>query len=431
MDRRVPHPTPRTLLLIPWLPQLAKLDPRKVFDHHPSKLGPFEELCPAILLGRRGVGQMRRGVHGNARVVVFSALVGACLWASPIPAQTSDETRALRDLALSSKHKGPGHRDVGLALTRLAHVYQNGGRFYEAEPLYKRAVGIFENAVPANDQDMGRGYANLAYLYREQGRFADAEPLFRRALELMGRALPADHVDLAKLHNNLALVIQSDRRFAEAESLYKKALAIYEKQLPEDDLERITCLSNLALLYHEQGKLSEAETYYVRVLAAREKSLPQDDPVIARSLSNLGGVYLQQGRFLEAEARYRRALSIREKSLPEQHPDLAKSLLNMAALSTAQSSWDTAAGYARRAQNIAIARAKRAGGAFQATPVDAPVAELAGTHAFTWLVNANWQLFQATSGTRTELLDELFARFSGLTSQLPDQRSHYSAPDSQ
>jgi len=271
----------------------------------------------------------------------------------------------------------------------------DGGLHDEAEPLYKRAIKIFEHATPINDEDIGKGCANLAYLYREQGRFAEAEPLFQRALELVSLSLPADHVDVAKILNNLALVVQAGGRFTDAEVLHKKALTIYEKQLAEDDLERITCLSNLALLYHKQGKLSEAETYYIRVLALREKSPPQDDPTIARSLSNLGGVYLQQGRFPEAETYYKRALSIRESRLPELHPDLTNSLANMAALFAAQSLWDAAAVYARRAQSIAVARAKRAGGG-PTTSLNAPKAELTN-YAFAWLVEADWQLFQAES----------------------------------
>ena len=50
------------------------------------------------------------------------------------------------------------------------------------------------------------GYSlnNLAALYNDQGRYADAEPLFKRALAIQEKVLGPDHPDVAVSLNNLA-----------------------------------------------------------------------------------------------------------------------------------------------------------------------------------------------------------------------------------
>ena len=71
---------------------------------------------------------------------------------------------------------------------------------------------------------------NLAVLYDEQGRYAEAEPLYKRALAIREKALGPDHPDVATSLNNLALLYDDQGRYADAEPLFKRALAISEKR---------------------------------------------------------------------------------------------------------------------------------------------------------------------------------------------------------
>ncbi len=45
---------------------------------------------------------------------------------------------------------------------------------------------------------------NLAGLYDDQGRYAEAEPLYKRSLAIREKALGPDHPDVATALNNLA-----------------------------------------------------------------------------------------------------------------------------------------------------------------------------------------------------------------------------------
>jgi tetratricopeptide (TPR) repeat protein len=72
---------------------------------------------------------------------------------------------------------------------------------------------------------------NLAALYDDQGRYADAEPLYKRALAVWEKALGPDHPDVATALNNLAQLYKDQGSYEDAEPLYKRALAIREKAL--------------------------------------------------------------------------------------------------------------------------------------------------------------------------------------------------------
>ena len=74
--------------------------------------------------------------------------------------------------------------DIILAatLTNQAERYKEEGRFADAEPLYKRALAIFEKALGPDHPSVASALNNLADLYSAQGRYADAEPLYKRAL---------------------------------------------------------------------------------------------------------------------------------------------------------------------------------------------------------------------------------------------------------
>ena len=51
---------------------------------------------------------------------------------------------------------------------------------------------------------MATSLNNLAVLYHAQGKYAEAEPLYRRALGIREKALGPEHPDVATSLNNLA-----------------------------------------------------------------------------------------------------------------------------------------------------------------------------------------------------------------------------------
>jgi tetratricopeptide (TPR) repeat protein len=237
-----------------------------------------------------------------------------------------------RALGIWEKALGPEHPDVATSLNNLALLYQAQGKLAEAEPLYKRSLDIVEKALGPEHPNVAASLNNLALLYQAQGKLGEAEPLFKRALGIREKALGPEHPDVAASLNNLAALYQAQGKLAEAEPLYKRALGIWEKALGPEHPDVAAILNNLALLYKAQGKLAEAEPLHKRSLGIREKALGPEHPDVASSLNNLALLYQAQGKLAEAEPLYKRSLAIWEKALGPEHPDVATSLNNLAAL---------------------------------------------------------------------------------------------------
>lgn len=67
---------------------------------------------------------------------------------------------------------------------------------------------------------------NLALLYKTQGHYEQAEPLYERALAIWEKALGPDHTHVATVLNNLAALYRATNRDDEAEALEQRAAAI-------------------------------------------------------------------------------------------------------------------------------------------------------------------------------------------------------------
>jgi tetratricopeptide (TPR) repeat protein len=132
------------------------------------------------------------------------------------------EGRATRSFMAALNASGEPSR-----LPRTA-LYQETGRYAEAEPLYERAIAIDETALGPEHPQLATDLNNLAGLYQETGRYAEAEPLFGRAIAIDEKVLGPEHPDVAGGLNNLAEVYRKTGRYADAEALYVRALAICE-----------------------------------------------------------------------------------------------------------------------------------------------------------------------------------------------------------
>ncbi len=114
---------------------------------------------------------------------------------------------------------------------------------------------------------------NLAALYQAKGDYGRAEPLYQRALALWEKALGSDHPDVAISLNNLAALYMGKGEYGRAEPLYQRALAIGEKALGPDHPDVAGSLNNLAALYWAMGRLPETFRFQRRAQEVDEKTL--------------------------------------------------------------------------------------------------------------------------------------------------------------
>jgi tetratricopeptide (TPR) repeat protein len=182
------------------------------------------------------------------------------------------------------------------------------GHYPESEKLLKRALELREKSLKPDDPDIGQSLNNLALLYEVQEKYSEAEPLFRRALAIWEKS---EHPDVVASLNNLAALYYAQGRYGEAEPLYRRALAILEKTPEHPKL--AVCLDNLAVLYRVQGRYGESEPLHQRALAIGEKALGPEHPDVATCLKNYAALLKKVGRGAEAEPLEARAKAIRAK----------------------------------------------------------------------------------------------------------------------
>ncbi len=79
------------------------------------------------------------------------------------------------------------HTDVATSLNNLALLYQDQGRYADAEPLYKRALAIAENVLGPEHPNVAPSLENYAILLRATGRTAEADKKEARAKAIRAR----------------------------------------------------------------------------------------------------------------------------------------------------------------------------------------------------------------------------------------------------
>ena len=246
-------------------------------------------------------------------------------------------------------------------LNQVATLLLTKAAYYEAEPMYRLALGIEENIYGQDHPNVAMCLNNLAALLQATNRLAEAEPLKRRALRIDESSYGQDHPIVAVRLNNLAQLLQDTNRLADAELLMRRALQIDEASYGQDHPNVARHLNNLAALLQATNQLSEAEPLLRRALRIDEASYGQDHPIVAIRLSNLAALLQDTHQLSEAELMYRRALQIDEASYGQDHPSVARDLNNLAQLLRATNKLSKAEVVYRRCLQILIVSMQQQG----------------------------------------------------------------------
>ncbi len=250
---------------------------------------------------------------------------------------------------------------VGDASHDLAQLLLRTNRLGEGEPLFRRALEIFEAAYGEQHRDVATCLNSLASLLRATTRFEEAEPLLRRALAIAEAAFGERHPYVATCVNNLATLLYDTSRFEEAESLLRRALEIFEAASDDQNPNLAIRLGNLGMLLLVTDRIEEAEPLLRRALAIAEAAFGERHPNVAIRLGNLAQLLKKSTRFEEAEPLMRRALEISESAFGAKHPSVAVDMYNLAMLQIDTGRIEEAEPLMRRSLDILASFARQTG----------------------------------------------------------------------
>ena len=156
------------------------------------------------------------------------------------------EPFARRAVELRERLVGRQHKKTAADIAALAAILCGQGRYTEAEPLFRRALAVFEHDRCEN-YDVAVNLNNLAALCYATGRGDEAERLYVRAIAIKENLFGPNHPDVALSLNNLAVFYRSRKRYECAARLYGRAIAIFEATLQPAHPKRTACDENYAL----------------------------------------------------------------------------------------------------------------------------------------------------------------------------------------
>src|SRR5262245_47755142 len=158
-----------------------------------------------------------------------------------------------------------------------ARQFKDEGRQAEAEKRLQLGLTEAEKFGP-DDHRLAVTLNELAALYHASGRLSEAEPLYRKALGIWENF--PDRLELATALSNLARLCLDRENYSEVERLSTRALAISESLAPTGP-EVASTLINLANVHTIRGRYETAEPLYHRALVILENSLEPDHPQVA------------------------------------------------------------------------------------------------------------------------------------------------------
>jgi len=281
-------------------------------------------LTKARLLG--GIGSIKAGQHRfDAAMVDFrsalevlraspdhdvgeeSVLLGNLATAMQMAGDLEGAAQTqLQALAIREELLGPMHPKLAITLFNLANTRSKQRRFDDAEPLYRRAIDIYEADGERSQRRLPYPLNGLGVVYKRQGRYDEAVVLYRRAAEVAEAAYGSEHDLVTTSLHNLANLEKRRGNLPEALELSRRAIRGVEARLGDEHPE---VAFNYTDLGHIQGRLGDDDAarasyeHAIEIYAAGEIETPD----LAASLVGLGNLAYRQGAIKEAGERFERA----------------------------------------------------------------------------------------------------------------------------
>jgi tetratricopeptide (TPR) repeat protein len=136
--------------------------------------------------------------------------------------RVEDAERSLRSAIAEVDRPGAPRIRLARSVEALADLYHSRERLEQAEPLYLRAIVLWEETLGPRQPRTGIALHNLALLYLAQCRVEEAMPLVERVVNLWGETLGADHPDRVTAIRSEAEMLRRCGRTEEAAALQRR-----------------------------------------------------------------------------------------------------------------------------------------------------------------------------------------------------------------
>lgn len=210
---------------------------------------------------------------------------------------------------------GKASMQNAIVLNNKAMLFQSMGRYDQAIALMKQAIAVSEEALKKPLQgsksfDSRKFQLNLAYLYQQAGRYAEAESTFLAIKKIFDNRLQTSNLEYASLLNQMGILFIQMGKKTEVEEYLKKSSAIYLSKVGEENAYYAKSIADLGNFYRTEGRYQEAEPLITKALDIRLRTLGTNHPDIARSREDVAILKWKTGNWEEAYASYKQSMDM-------------------------------------------------------------------------------------------------------------------------
>jgi len=186
------------------------------------------------------------------RPISAQAVASLCLQAG----QTPHEAEKAIAESLHGIESGSAADPIAVARKNvlLGFAYENQRKLEAAEAAFRRASVNLEMALGENHPETAQAINNLARTLIAQCKHEESEPLFRRALLVFERAGDSGS-NVAVALNGLGLVYNARQLYSEAIPCFERALTIFEQVHGPTFPDVATVLRNMAFSWKRLGNM--------------------------------------------------------------------------------------------------------------------------------------------------------------------------------
>ncbi|GMU84439.1 MAG: hypothetical protein AMXMBFR47_43080 [Planctomycetota bacterium] len=234
------------------------------------------------------------------------------------------------------------------ALVQKARVLRQRHDFSGALPLYKRALGLYQDTSGPRSLPAARVLARIGGMHVSAGNLDAAQPMLEEALAIMREAGEPEGAAATLAMRDLGKLLRACGKLDQSEAVLRQAMSIERRRYGEDDARRAYTVYYLASTLRSSGALEEADSLLRKCLFWLRRRSAADPRDVAHSilpgvLGDLGGILLDTGRAHEAEALLRERMEVlthggpaKEKVLAEARRELARCLIRIGSYAEAE-----------------------------------------------------------------------------------------------
>lgn len=174
---------------------------------------------------------------------------------------------------------------------KYGYFLHKHGRLHEAERLYRAVIAERQKRGETNSL-IATPMKGLALVYEDQGRFSEAEDLLMQVMQIRKKfdSKESLNLGLAEGENYLGWLYWRQSQISKAENCFKKSLSYCNHMTGDNGMAVVSAKLELADFYTDQRRYAEASDMYQGALDIEKTKLCADDSAVQATLSKIANL---------------------------------------------------------------------------------------------------------------------------------------------